>query len=152
MPQAWPFALGTTRETWPQPSPGPFLFLSFHGSVSLYNCDCYPASAQFTFPHDPDAFWQGTRVLYPLSPDCLLVITHNEHADDPKRSKASTNRRNARSHDKTIMSYTDIINERMLSTGQVNQVNYVIKARATRYAAGKDDLFPEKMIGTPVLI
>jgi len=50
------------------------------------------------------------------------------------------------------MSYTDIINERMLSTGQVNQVNYVIKARATRYAAGKDDLFPEKMIGTPVLI
>ena len=80
------------------------------------------------------------------------MITHNEHADDPKRSKASTNRRNARSHDKTIMSYTDIINERMLSTGQVNQVNYVIKARATRYAAGKDDLFPEKMIGTPVLI
>ena len=49
------------------------------------------------------------------------------------------------------MSYTDIINERMLSTGQVNQVNYVIKARATRYVAGtsKDDLFPEKMIGTP---
>jgi hypothetical protein len=50
------------------------------------------------------------------------------------------------------MSYTDIINERMLSTGQVNQVNYVIKARATRYVAGKDDLFPEKMTGTPVLI
>lgn len=126
-------------------------FLLSDDPVTLYNCDCYPASAHCTFPYDPNAFWRGTRVLYPLSPDYLLVITHNEHADDPKRSKAKTNRRNARSHDQTIMSYTDIINERSLSTGQVNQVNYVIKARATRYVAStsKDDLFPEKMIGIP---
>jgi len=126
-------------------------FLLSDDPVTLYNCDCYPASQACTFPNDPDPFWCGTRMLYPLSPTSLLVITHNEHADDPRRSKARANRRNARSHDQAILSYTDIINERELSEEQVHQVNFVLKARATRYVASnsREDLYPERATGVP---
>lgn len=126
-------------------------FLLSDDPVSLYNCDCYPVSPACTFPNDPHPFWRGTRMIYPLSPTVLLVITHNEHADDPRRSKARENRRNARSHDQAILSYTDIINERELSEEQVHQVNHVLKARATRYVASVslEDLYPEKAIGVP---
>jgi Protein of unknown function (DUF4238) len=126
-------------------------FLLSDDPVTLYNCDCYPASQACTFPNDPHPFWRGTRVLYPLSPTALLAITHNEHADDPKRSKAQENRRNARSHDQAILNYTDIINERELSDEQVHQVNFVLRARATRYVASSSraDLYPERAIGVP---
>jgi hypothetical protein len=114
--------------------------------VTIYNCDCYPASESCQYPLDPHAYWRGSRVIYPLSPETVLVITHNEHADDPKRSKARTDRKNARAHDDTIISYTDVINERELTSDQVAQINFVLKARASRYVASSqlDDLFPER--------
>jgi hypothetical protein len=119
--------------------------------VVLYNCDCYPESEPCRYPHDPDAFWRGTRVIYPLSPDSVLVISHVEHADDPSRQKARRNRTNARSHDETIISYTHIINDRELNDEQIATINYLIKTRSVKYIASinKDHLFPEKIIGQP---
>lgn len=56
--------------------------------IVIYNCDCYPGSDPCRYPHDPDPFWQGSRIIYPLSPDAVLVISHNEHVDNPSRAKA----------------------------------------------------------------
>jgi hypothetical protein len=50
-----------------------------------------------------------------------------------------------------LISYTEIINQRELSEADVAHVNYVLKARASRFvaSASKDDLFPEEGIGQP---
>jgi hypothetical protein len=119
--------------------------------VTIYNCDCYPASEFCRYPADPHAYWRGSRVIYPLSPDLVLVITHNEHADDPKRTRARTDRRNARANDQSIISYTDVIKQRELTTEQVAQINYVLKSRAARYVASVrlGDLYPERIVGSP---
>jgi hypothetical protein len=121
-------------------------FLLSDDPVTIYNCDCYPASEVYRYPNDPDPYWRGSRVLYALSPNLVLVITHNEHVDDPKRAKARKDRRNARANDNTIISYTDVINDRELTSEQVTQINHVLKARASRYVASTqlDDLHPEK--------
>lgn len=126
-------------------------FLLSDDPVMIYNCDCYPASAACQYPHDPDPFWRGSRVIYPLSPNHLLVISHVEHVDDPSRAKARRPRRNARSHDDVILHYGDIINNRELSCEDVSKVNYLLKVRAAKYIASpkKDDLYPENSVGQP---
>ncbi|MEA2833315.1 MAG: hypothetical protein QOG66_1517 [Methylobacteriaceae bacterium] len=126
-------------------------FLLSDDPVVLYNCDCYPTSEICHFPNDPDPFWRGTRVVYALSRDSILVISHIEHIDAPSRTKARRPRRNARSHDEAMISYLNIVNERELSEEQVATINYAIKRRASKYIASvcKDDLFPEKIVGEP---
>jgi hypothetical protein len=126
-------------------------FIISDDPVVIYNCDCYPQSEACRFPNDPDPFWRGSRVVYPLSPEHVLVITHNEHLDDPSRSKARRPRRNARSHDDVLISFLDILNYRTFSDEQVALVNHVIKARATRYVASirKNDLYPEAAVPSP---
>jgi hypothetical protein len=121
-------------------------FLLADDPVTQYNCDCYPASDPCRYPWDPNAFWRGTRVIYPLSADQLLVISHVEHVDDPSRQKARRDRRNARSYDEAVVSYADIINERKVAT-----VNWILKTRAVKYVASvtEDDLYPEKIVGNP---
>jgi hypothetical protein len=129
----------------------PSHFLLSDEPVTLYNMDCFPASPICAFPNDPHAFWRGTRVLYPLSPNRLLVLSHKEHMDDPRRSKARQDRRNARSFGESIASYTHIKNSRTLKPEDVAKVNYILRARASRFvaSANRDDLFPEAVVGTP---
>jgi uncharacterized protein DUF4238 len=110
-------------------------FLLSDDPVTLYNRDCYPASSVCTYPHDPDPFWKGTRVIHPLSPDNVLVLTHSEHTDNPSRLKARQNRRNARAYDQVILNYTSIVNEREFAPDQVTCINHIIKSRAARYVA-----------------
>jgi hypothetical protein len=102
-------------------------------------------------PKGPDPFWRGSRLIYALSPDLVLIITHNEHADDPSRVKAKRPRRNARSNDDVLISYLDIVNRRKLSEEEVAKINFVIKTRATRYVASaiEAQLFPENKVGHP---
>ena len=101
-----------------------------------------------TYPYDPNPFWRGSRVIYPLSSEAILVLTHVEHADDPSRQKAKRPRRNARSHDHVLLSYTDVVNERELSDEEVITINYAIKMRAARWIASisQDHLYPERML------
>ena len=87
-------------------------FLLSDEPVTIYNCDCYPASEVCRYPNDPDAFWRGSRVIHALSSESVLVITHVEHADELSRTKARRNRRNARAYDEVLLSFTDIVNNR----------------------------------------
>lgn len=117
--------------------------------VTLYNCDHYPNSQMCQFPYDPHIFERGTRVIFPLESNLCLIVSHFEHANDPKRSSARQHRRNARAYDKTTLTYLDVHRTRELSTLQVATINYLIKKRAVRYvAAGSADyLFPETIVG-----
>lgn len=126
-------------------------FLLSDDPVTIYNCDCYPLSNVCAYPHDPDPFWRGSRVLWPLSADALLVLTHAEHCDEPSRTKARKPRRNARSGDDVLVSYTDITNERKLTDDDVKLVNIVIKTRASRYVASaiEEQLYPEQRMKAP---
>jgi hypothetical protein len=123
-------------------------FLLSDEPVTIYNCDCYPGSDVCRYPFDPDVFWRGSRVLHPLNPNALLVISHVEHVDNPSRMKARRERRNARAYDEVLLNYMDIINEREFNDTQVAKINFAMKSRATRYVASvrHDDLFPEKEI------
>lgn len=121
-------------------------FLLSDDPVTLYNMDCYPLSVDCRYPNDPNPFWRGTRVLFPLSSEKLLVLSHKEHVDDPNRRKAKKMRRNARMFDNTVFSYTWVDHEKMLSGDQVADINRILKSRAIRFVAAysQDDLYPEK--------
>lgn len=122
-------------------------FLLSDDPVTLYNMDSFPASAHCRYPNDPDPFWRGTRVLFPLSSKKLLVLSHKEHIDDPSRAKARKLRRNAREYDQTIFSFTWVSHRKMLSTDEVTEVNRILKLRAVRFVAAYDHdiLYPEKI-------
>jgi len=124
-------------------------FLLSDDPVVIYNMDCFPSSAVCQYPHTPNPFWCGSRVIYPLSSDVLLVITHVEHHDNPRRRLARRNRRNARAYDDALVSFTDIVNYRGFGSQEVSLINHVIKSRATRFVASacEQDLFPEEHIG-----
>lgn len=127
-------------------------FLLSDDPVVIYNCDCFPASPPCRFPQDPDPFWRGSRVLHPLGPGKLLVLTHVEHMDVPRRSKARRPRRNARSYDSVMLHFGHIVNDRELNAESVSLVNAIIKSRATRYVASSEeaDLFPERALKVPL--
>ena len=119
--------------------------------VTIYNCNHYPDSRMCQYPYDPHIFERGTRVIFPLDSNNCLIISHFEHANDPKRSRARQHRRNARAYDQTLLSYLDVHRTRELDTAQVATINQVIKKRAVRYvAAGSPDwLLPETIVGEP---
>lgn len=121
-------------------------FLLSDDPVTFYNCDCYPGSSVCKYPNEPHPFWRGTRVLHPLSPNHLLVISHCEHVDNPSRRKARDYRTNARSWGDSLINWSAIDNYRTLNSQQVNSINHIIKERAIRYIAAlnKEDLYPEK--------
>lgn len=120
-------------------------FLLSDDPILHYNMDCYPLFKECVYPSDPSPFWKGTRILYPLSPDRILVLTHSQHMDDPNREEARKNRRNARVYDQVMLNFTKVRNERELDDQQVATINGAIKARATRWIASarQEELFPK---------
>lgn len=120
-------------------------FLLSDEPVLFYNMDCFPASKECSYPFEPHPFWRGTRVIYPLSPYKLLLLSHKEHVDQPSRLKAKRMRQNARIYGDTIFGFTEIENSRTLTADEVLAINHAIKIRATRFVASpiQDDLFPE---------
>ncbi|MEH6696562.1 MAG: DUF4238 domain-containing protein [Hyphomonas sp.] len=123
-------------------------FLLSDDPVTFYNMDCYPMSSDCLYPMDPNPFWRGTRVLFPLSSKKLLVLSHKEHVDIPSRTKARRLRRNARLYDSSVMSFTWIEHEKHLSESEVHALNYVIKSRAVRFVASayENDLNQDKFL------
>jgi hypothetical protein len=116
--------------------------------VVLFNVDCFPLSEPCQYPMDPHPFWRGTRVLFPLSSEKLLVLSHVQHVDRPSRTTARVNRRNARSHGKALLNFTKVINDRYLTEVDVLSINFAIHARASRYIASHDreNLYPEREV------
>jgi hypothetical protein len=126
-------------------------FIYSDDPVTFYNCDHYPNSQMCQFPYDPHIFERGTRVIFPLNSERCLIISHLEHATDPKRSRARQRRRNARAYDQAMLTYLDIHRTRVLTTREVATINYLIKKRAVRYVAGGSPewLSPEGIVGEP---
>ena len=116
-----------------------------------YNCDCYPETDMCRFPKIPHPFWRGSRVIYPLSPEAVLVISHVEHADDPSRTKARRDRRNARSNDDVLINFSDIQNYREFDEIAVSKINYGIKIG--RYGISRASInriyFHEQLVNMP---
>lgn len=82
-------------------------FLLSDNPCTIYNSECFPLSSDCRYPHDPDPFWKGTRILHPLSPDKLLTLSHPEWVDNPRPRQAKNLRRNARIGDEAIFNWTD---------------------------------------------
>lgn len=114
--------------------------------VTLYNSHVFPGDPGIPASMDPLFDWMGTQTLFPFDQNHLFVITHLEWARSPGSNKARKKRTNARYFDNPILRYDSCIRNRKLSEVQVRRMNYILKARAHQYIAGRteDDLFPER--------
>jgi hypothetical protein len=131
-------------------SPTKFIF-SDH-PVTLFNSHVFPGDPAIPLGHDPHLHWQGTQTLFPFDKENLYVITHVEWGRTPGPNKARKERTNARYFDPgtPMVRYDECIRGRALTEQQVLEVNYIMKARADRYIAGRieEDLFPEHRLKT----
>lgn len=115
--------------------------------VTVYNHAVPPSDARNQHPGDPSPALKGSQTLFPLGPDHLLILTNLEYAKDPA-VRPDVKRTFARNYQPTMVSTIEFIKTRYLTDVQVAEVNFVIKARATRYVAGsrREDLYPEKVV------
>lgn len=118
--------------------------------VTVYNHAVPPSDARNRHPGDPSPALKGSQTLFPLGPDHLLILTNLEYAKDPA-VRPDVKRTFARNYQPTMVSTIEFIKTRHLTDDQVAEVNFVIKARASRYIAGsrREDLYPEKVVSKP---
>jgi hypothetical protein len=128
----------------------PLKFIFSDHPVTLFNRFVFRGDPKIPQGMDPLVEWMGTQTLFPFDQNRLFVLTHLEWARSPGPLKARKSRTNARYFDNTHVNYTLCIRNRKLTVDQVREVNYIIKARAYRYIAGRteDDLFPERHLHT----
>ncbi|MDP3166776.1 MAG: DUF4238 domain-containing protein [Hydrogenophaga sp.] len=122
--------------------------------VTLFNRHVFPGDPRIPQGQDPALHWQGTQTLFPFDRERLYILTHMEFAARPGPSKARKPRTNSRYFDEgtPMVRYDECIRSRTLTAQQVLEVNYIVKARADRYIAGRteDDLFPERHLKTTI--
>ena len=125
-------------------------FLFSDHPVTLFNSRVFPADPSIPRGMDPLLDWTGTQTLFPFDRNHLFVLTHLEWARSAGKTKAMEKRTNARYFDNPMVRYDNCIRERSLSSDQVHEVNYIIKARAHRYIAASSDadLHPERHLKT----
>ena len=114
--------------------------------IALYHPFCYPhISSECVYPYDPHPWKVGTQVIYPLTLEKCLILTHIENFRNKVSTELMRNRTNSRAFKPVLMVLSDIIRDRRLSSDQVTQINYVLKARAAKFIAApiKEWLFPE---------
>lgn len=120
--------------------------------VTFFNRHVFPGDPKIPPGHDPALHWQGTQTLFPFDRERLYILTHMEYAAKPGPLKARKPRTNSRYFDPgtPMVRYDDSIRSRTLTEQQVYEANYIIKARADRYIAGRTeaDLFPERHLKT----
>lgn len=114
--------------------------------VTFFNRHSFPGDPSIPAGCDPLQEWQGTQTLFPLDRENLFVLTHLEWARSPGAAKAKKPRTNARYFDTSLVRYDKCGRGRCLTDSQVREVNFILKSRADRYVAGRndDDLFPER--------
>ncbi|MBI1891353.1 MAG: hypothetical protein HYS18_11955 [Burkholderiales bacterium] len=144
------WAEGTLEIVDASQSPTKFIF-SDH-PVTLFNAHVFPGDPKIPPNEDPHLHWLGTQTLFPFDKNRLYILTHVEFVHSPGSGKARKARTNARYFDpsNSMVRYDDCIRSRYLTEKQVLEVNYIIKARADRYIAGRceEDLFPERHLKT----
>jgi hypothetical protein len=122
--------------------------------VVLFNRHVFPGDPTIPPGHDPSLHWQGTQTLFPFDRERLYILTHVEYAQSPGPLKARKARTNPRYFDPggPMAWYDKCVRSRTLTAQQVHEVNYIIKARADRFIAGRtvEDLYPERHLKTVV--
>lgn len=119
--------------------------------VTVYNAACPPASLTCQYPNDPSIELKGTQTIFALDADHCLILSNLEYARNPNRIDLKASRTNARYYGQSIARTDAFVRSRKLSSEEVNSINHVLKARATRYIAAseKDWLYPERLrLGT----
>jgi len=138
MEGVWEFARATQSPT---------KFIVSDNPVTFYCKVMFPSD--WNYPDDASLKQIGTRTLFPLGPDCCLIITHLQLARNPW-STPTEHRENARYYDQTLKHMGEIQFGRELQEDEVLRINYILKKRATRYiaAANKEWLYPERHVST----
>jgi len=113
--------------------------------VTLYNAGCFPGSKWCRNGEDPEPRFSGTHVLFPISPERLLVLTNTAWVRNPYGNPVEP-RPNPGSARSAVFNFTAIQTGRQLSEEEVIAVNYVIKSRALRFIASPQEewLYPER--------
>lgn len=93
---------------------------------------------------DPDPALFGSHVVFALSMNKVLILTHPGWAKNPFRN-GMIRRPNLNPARQTIFNYTNIQIERHLSEEEVKQINFILKSCAQRYIAAYNEewLYPE---------
>lgn len=96
---------------------------------------------------DPDPALFGSHVIFPLSMNKLLILTHPGWAKNPFRN-GMVRRPNLNPSRPTVFNYTQIQVDRHMNEEEVRQVNFILKNKAQRFiAAYKEDwLYPERYV------
>lgn len=131
------------------PNGGPGFIFSDH-PVTFFNRFVFPQDKQIPIGMDPPQAWMGTQTIFPMDRNHLFVLTHLEWTQKQGERRARTQRTNPRLYDNTMIRFDHCIRERELTAAQVQEVNFIIKARALRYIAGQkeEDLYPERGMKT----
>lgn len=93
---------------------------------------------------DPDFRMIGTHILFPLSIDKVLILTHTGWVRNPFCDPL-TIRINPKVLRQTFFNFQKIQVDRILTKNEVLRINYIIKKTAYRYIASREKcwLFPE---------
>ena len=115
--------------------------------VTVYNEGCFPGSQWCKGFRDPEVWMTGTHTLFPLDFEKLLVLTNLSWVRNPY-GNPRTLRPNPNPLRAAMFNFMQIQTGRLLTEIEVNEINFIIKARARRYiAAAKEEwLYPERQI------
>lgn len=119
-------------------------FLVSDHPVTTFNAA--PATrAPPTYPDDASIMFNGTRTLFALDGNHMLILTHLPYAQAPTQVPMLRKRINARHFGHTLRRTHALIRERSLTSDEVIGINHIVKERAHRYiAAGAPQwLYPE---------
>ena len=118
--------------------------------VTIYNYASTPEAQACVYPNDPTIALKASQTIFPLNRNFCLILTNLEYARDPSTSPLDK-RTFARNYRNSMVRTDAFIRSRKLSSREVAQINYVLKARARRYiAAGRKEwLYPEKSVSEP---
>ncbi len=125
-------------------------FIMSDHPVTIYNHAAPPEAQACTYPNDPTIALKASQTIFPLTRDFCLILTNLEYARDPS-TKPLEKRTFARNYRHSMVRTDAFIRTRKLSSREVAQINYVLKARARRYiAAGRKEwLYPEESVSEP---
>jgi len=122
-------------------------FLLTDNPVTFYHPLCIPHLSTVCIPPNEINPWKiGTQVIFPLTSEKCLILTHVESVGSSLSLNLFKLRTNARVYGETLKFVGDIINGRQLCEDDVIKVNFALKQRALRYVAAtnREWLFPER--------
>jgi hypothetical protein len=118
--------------------------------VTIYNYALPPSAKECAYPLDPGIALRASQTIYALDRNHCLILTNLEYAKDPNTSPL-LKRTFPRNFQQSLARTDAFIRKRRLTAEEVEQVNFVIKARARRYlaAGSKEWLYPENSFSKP---